>query len=99
MIENSSNSRYNVHTAITSNLSKIFHVGTNLNLAYSKTRQVGSSGDGYSLGAGGDNPGASVVRYALFRSPASPVYDNNGNYVHIPNPSAFFGDPLNPVGL
>jgi len=99
MIENSSNERANIHSAITSNLSKIFHVGTNLNLAYSKTRQVGSSGDGYSLGAGAGNPGASVVRYALFRSPASPVYDKNGNYVDIPNPSAFFGDGLNPVGL
>ena len=99
MIENSSNDRANIHSAITTNLSKIFHVGTNLNLAYTKTRQVGSSGDGYSLGAGAGNPGASVVRYALFRTPATPVYDANGNFVDIPNPSAFFGDGLNPVGL
>lgn len=99
MIMNSSNARANIHSAITTNLSKIFHVGTNMNLAYTKTRQVGSSGDGYSLGAGAGNPGASVVRYALFRSPASPVFDAHGNYVDIPNPSAFFGDGLNPVGL
>jgi TonB-linked SusC/RagA family outer membrane protein len=99
MIMNSGNDRGNIRTAITSNLSKIFHVGTNLNLAYTKTRQVGSSGDGYSQGAGAGNPGASVVRYALFRTPATPVYDKNGNYVDIPNPSAFFGDGLNPVGL
>ena len=99
MIENSSNSRYNIHTALTSNLSKIFKVGTNMNLAYSKTRQVGSSGDGYSQGAGSGNPGASVVRYALFRTPATPVYDKFGQFVDIPNPSSFFGDGLNPVGL
>jgi len=99
MIDNSSNDRYNIHTAITSNLSKIFKVGTNMNLAYSKTRQVGSSGDGYSQGAGVNNPGASVVRYALFRTPATPVYDKFGQFVDIPNPSAFFGDGLNPVGL
>jgi TonB-linked SusC/RagA family outer membrane protein len=99
MIENSSNERLNVHSAITSNLSKIFHIGTNMNLAYTKTRQVGSSGDGYSQGAGAGNPGASVVRYALFRTPATPVYDANHNFVDIPNPSGFFGDGLNPVGL
>lgn len=99
MIMNSSNDRANIHTAITTNLSKIFHVGTNLNLAYTKTRQVGSSGDGYSQGAGAGNPGASVIRYALFRTPATAVFDKNGNYVDIPNPSAFFGDGLNPVGL
>ena len=99
MIENSSNNRLNLHTAITSNLSKIFKVGTNMNLAYNKTRQVGSSGDGYSQGAGAGNPGPSVMRYALFRTPATPIYDKNGNFVDIPNPSSFFGDGLNPVGL
>jgi len=95
MIDNSGNERANLHTAITSKLSKIFTVGTNMNLAYSKTRQVGSSGDGYGAG----NPGASVVRYALFRTPATPIYDKNGNFTDLPNPSSFFGDGLNPVGL
>jgi TonB-linked SusC/RagA family outer membrane protein len=99
MIENSSNQRGNLHTAITSKLSKIFTVGINMNLAYSKTRQVGSSGDGYNLGAGVNNPGPSVVRYALFRTPATPIYDKNGNFTDLPMPTAFFGDGLNPVGL
>ena len=95
MIENSSNRRGNLHTAITSTLSNVFKVGTNLNLAYNKTRQVGSSGDGFGAG----NPGPSVIRYALFRTPATPIYDAKGNFVDIPNPSKFFGDGLNPVGL
>ena len=95
MIENSSNDRFNLRTAITSTINKIFKVGTNLNLAYTKTKQVGSSGDGF----GNGNPGASVMRYALFRSPASPIYDKTGALVDIPNPPTYFGDGLNPVGL
>ncbi len=95
MIENSSNDRFNLRTAITSTISKIFKVGTNVNLAYNKTKQVGSSGDGFGAG----NPGPSVMRYALFRAPASPVYNKDGTFVDIPNPPNFFGDGLNPVGL
>lgn len=95
MILNSSNKRANIHTAINSKLSKVFTIGTNINLAYNKMRQVGSSGDGY----GDGNPGASIVRYALFRTPATPVKDKNGNYVDLPNPPALFGDGYNPVGL
>jgi len=95
MILNSSNQRANVHAAITSNLSKMFSLGTNINLAYNKFRQVGSSGDGY----GDGNPGASIVRYALFRTPATPVYNKDGSFVDLPNPSSFFGDGYNPVGL
>ena len=95
MIQNSASDRFNMRTAITSTINKMFKVGTNINLAYNKIRQVGSSGDGY----GNGNPGASVMRYALFRAPASPILDKNGNYVDIPNPPTFFGDGLNPVGL
>ncbi|MEP7142517.1 MAG: TonB-dependent receptor [Ferruginibacter sp.] len=94
MIDNSSNDRFNMRTAITSTISKIFKVGTNVNLAYNKTRQITSSGDGFSSGLGG-----SVMRYALFRTPATPVYDKDGNFVDIPNRPEFFGDGLNPVGL
>lgn len=95
MIMNSSNDRFNIRTSIDSRINDMFRVGANINLAYNKTRQVGSSGDGFGSG----NPGASVMRYALFRSPASPVYDKTGTLVDIPNPSSFFGDGLNPVGL
>jgi TonB-linked SusC/RagA family outer membrane protein len=105
MIENSSFSRFNLHTSVISTLNKIFQVGTNMNLSYSKTRQVGSSGDGYTA-AGGNNPGASILRYALFRTPATPViYPNGpykGQYVDLPetvNGANVFGDGLNPVAL
>ncbi|MHA4809429.1 SusC/RagA family TonB-linked outer membrane protein [Flavitalea flava] len=95
MIMNSSNDRANVHTSIISNVSRFVKLGTNINLAYNKRGQVGSSGDGYGAG----NPGASIMRYALFRTPATPVKDKNGNYVDLPNPPSFFGDGYNPVGL
>ena len=95
LINNSSYQRFNIRTAVNSSLSKFFKVGTNINLSYTKTRQVGTSGDGFGAG----NPGASVVRYALFRTPATPVYNKDGVLVDLPNPSQFFGDGLNPVGL
>jgi len=95
LIKNSSFDRLNLRTGITSTLSKIFTAGTNLNLSYSKNRQVGTSGDGFGSG----NPGASVTRYALFRTPATPVFNANGQYVDIPTNPEFFGDGLNPVGF
>jgi hypothetical protein len=54
---------------------------------------VGSSGDGY----GGN--GGSVVRYALFRDPAIPIYSSPGVYSDLPQYPGFFGDGYNPVGL
>jgi len=105
MILNSAYDRVNLHTAVTSTLNKMFRVGTNMNLSYSKTRQVGSSGDGYTA-PGGTNPGASIVRYALFRTPTTPVKystgPNAGQYVDLPLTVAganVFGDGLNPVAL
>ncbi|WP_303309954.1 TonB-dependent receptor [Hymenobacter sp. BT730] len=101
LIKNSSFDRYGLRTGINSTLSKYFKVGTNANLSYTKTRQVGSSGDGF----GDGNPGASIVRYALFRTPATPVYNDQGQFVDLPkfadgtNASAFFGDGINPVAL
>jgi TonB-linked SusC/RagA family outer membrane protein len=94
LIENSAFQRFNIHTGVTSRLSKMFRIGTNINLAYAKRKEVGSSGDGYGSG----NPGASVVRYALFRTPATPVYNKAGQFVDLPNPTDFFGDGYNPVG-
>ena len=95
LIKNSSYERFNILSGLTSSPSRWITIGTNLNLTYSKTRQVGSSGDGYGAG----NPGASVVRYALFRVPATPVYNKEGQFVDLPNPSTFFGDGYNPVGF
>ena len=100
LIQNSSFDRYNLRTAVNSTLSKYVKVGTNLNLSYAKTRQVGTSGDGF----GDGNPGASIVRYALFRTPATPVYNDRGQFVDLPMAdgkiaAAFFGDGINPVAL
>ncbi len=94
LIKNSDFDRLNLRTAITSNLSKWVTVGTNVNLSYSKTHKVGTSGDG----SGSGNPGTSVVRYALFRTPATPVYNAAGQFVDLPDHPEFFGDGLNPVG-
>jgi TonB-linked SusC/RagA family outer membrane protein len=96
LIQNSSYNRFNLRTAINSTVSKYFKMGTNVNLAYSKTRSVGSSGDGF-VGP------ASVVRYALFRTPGTPVYNANGQYVDLPKQDPalgnFLGDGINPVAL
>lgn len=95
LIKNSSFDRLNLRTSINSTLSKLFTVGVNMNLGYSKNRQVGSSGDGF----GDGNPGASVLRFALFRTPATPVDNENGQFVDLPENPGFFGDGLNPVGF
>ncbi|WP_374951040.1 SusC/RagA family TonB-linked outer membrane protein [Mucilaginibacter sp.] len=95
LVQNSSFDRLNLRTAVTSNFSKYLSFGTNVNLGYSKTRQVGTSGDGFGAG----NPGASVLRYALFRTPATPVRNANGDFVDLPEHPEFFGDGLNPVGF
>lgn len=95
MIKNSAFDRLSLRSSLSTTLSRVFRFGMNLNLGYNKNREVGSSGDGY----GNGNPGPSVVRYALFRTPATPVYDKAGNFVDIPDPREFFGDGLNPVGL
>ncbi|MCX2584145.1 SusC/RagA family TonB-linked outer membrane protein [Pedobacter sp. MR22-3] len=94
LINNSAYDRFNLRTAVNSTLSKVFSTGINLNLSYAKTKQVGASGDGF----GNGNQGASVMRYALFRTPATPVFKANGDYVDLPENSNFFGDGLNPVG-
>jgi len=98
LIQNSSFNRFNLRTAVSSTISKYFKLGTNVNLSYSKTRVVGTSGDGYTGAA------ASIVRYALFRTPGTPVYNANGQFVDLPkqDPSVngnFLGDGINPVAL
>jgi TonB-linked SusC/RagA family outer membrane protein len=99
LIQNSLYNRFSLHTAINSTLSKYIKVGTNVNLGYSKTGLVGDGGDGR-------NGGASVVRYALFRTPGTPVRDPSGQFVSLPEQDQstggignFLGDGLNPVQL
>lgn len=94
LIKNSAYDRLNLRTAVNSTLSKIFTTGANVNFSFSRTKQVGASGDGF----GDGNQGASVMRYALLRSPGTPVFKSNGDYVDLPENPQFFGDGLNPVG-
>ncbi|NCD68036.1 SusC/RagA family TonB-linked outer membrane protein [Mucilaginibacter agri] len=97
LIKNSSYDRFNLRTAVSGTVNKWLKLGTNVNLAYSKTRAVGSSGDGYTGAA------ASVVRYALFRTPGTPVYNAQGQFVDLPKQDAllgnFLGDGINPVAM
>ncbi|GAB3913469.1 TonB-dependent receptor [Larkinella knui] len=93
IILNSGYKRYGLRTSVDTDIAGKVKVGTNLNLTFSDRDIVGSSGDGY----GGN--GGSVVRYALFHSPAVPIYDQNGNYVDLPSNPGLYGDGYNPVGL
>lgn len=97
LIKNSSYNRFNLRTAVSSTLTKYLKMGTNVNLAYSKTRRVGTSGDGYSGAA------ASIVRYTLFRTPGTPVRNAAGQFVDLPHQDAvlgnFLGDGINPAAL
>ena len=68
-------------------------IGTNINISQDENNIIGSSGDGY----GGN--GGSVVRYAFFRTPAIPIYDENREFVDLPDKPGFFGDGYSPVGL
>lgn len=100
IILNTDYNRVNLRTNLKSDVKDWLQVGLNMNASSSSQRRVSSSGDG----AAGE--GGSVVRYALFRNPAIPVTDANGNYVDLPGEyygnsiyNSFFGDGYNPVGL
>lgn len=77
--------RASIRSNVNSQVKDWLKVGLNLNGTYGKQRMVSSSGDGYV------SEGGSVVRYALFRTPAIPTYDKNGKFVDLP--STFYGDP------
>ncbi|TAJ12473.1 TonB-dependent receptor [Marinilabiliaceae bacterium JC017] len=85
--------RYSGKVSVSIDANDWIKVGTNVNVSRSNNNIIGSSGDGY----GGN--GGSVVRYALFRTPAIPVYDENGEFVDLPDHPEFFGDGYNPYGL
>lgn len=97
LIKNSSYNRFNLRTSVSGTPTKYLTIGTNVNLAYAKTRSVGSSGDGYTGAA------ASIVRYALFRTPGTPVYNDQGQFVDLPKQDPtlgnFLGDGINPVAM
>lgn len=97
LIKNSSYNRFNLRTGVNGSPTKYLKLGTNVNLAYSKNRIVGTSGDGYTGAA------PSIVRYALFRTPGTPVYNANGQFVDLPKQDPvlgnYLGDGINPVAL
>ncbi len=74
-------------------ISEKLKISNDINVSYSDRNIVGSSGDGY----GGN--GGSVVRYALFRTPAIPIFNDDGTYTDLPEFPQFFGDGYNPVAL
>jgi TonB-linked SusC/RagA family outer membrane protein len=101
IILNSGYERINFRINLSTDLSKKVTIGTNLSFAYSSQDLVGGSGDGF----GGN--GGSVVRYAFFRTPPLPIYNDDGSYVDLPNfegysrseQNTWFGDGYNPVGF
>ncbi len=93
IILNSGYERYALLSKLNIDLTDKLSIANNINISYSKKNRIGSSGDGY----GGN--GGSVVRYALFRTPAIPVYDSIGVYSDMPLYPNYFGDGYNPVAL
>ncbi len=93
IVLNSWYDRYTIRTKLTSELTERLKIGTTLNFSFYDKNSIGSSGDGLA------GNGGSVVRYALFRDPAIPVYASPGVYSDLPQYPGFFGDGYNPVGL
>lgn len=93
IILNSSYERYSLLSKLNINLTDKLSLANNINISYSKKNVIGSSGDGY----GGN--GGSVIRYALFRTPAIPVFDSANVYSDLPKYPAYFGDGYNPVAM
>lgn len=79
--------------SLTNQISEAVRISSNINIMRSDNDIIGSSGDGF----GGN--GGSVVRYALFRTPAIPIKDEEGEFVDLPSHPALFGDGYNPVAL
>jgi TonB-linked SusC/RagA family outer membrane protein len=100
ILKNTDYDRLNVRANIKSDVNDWLQVALNMNAASSARRRVSASGDGVA------GEGGSVVRYALFRNPAIPVYDNQGKILDQPSDyygdavyNSFFGDGYNPIGL
>jgi len=93
IILNSWFERYSMRSKLNIELTDRLNIANNINISYSNKNRVGSSGDGY----GGN--GGSVVRYALFRTPAIPIYNPDGSYTDLPQNPNYFGDGYNPVAL
>lgn len=93
IIKGSDYKRLSARINIDSQVKDWLRTGVNINISNAITDLVGSSGDG----AGGN--GGSVVRYAFFRTPAIPIYDDQGIPTDRPDLFGLFGDGFNPVGM
>jgi TonB-linked SusC/RagA family outer membrane protein len=93
IILNSYYDKYSLKSNIDSKISDRIKVNIYSNFAYSKRNIISNSGDGASSDKG------SVVRYAFFRTPGTPTYKENGDYIDLPPNPKFLGDGYNPVGL
>lgn len=70
--------RYNGHLSLTSDVSKKFHVGINLSVAYSKNNYAPAE-------SFGNNENNGAVYDAINWDPTKPVFDEDGNYYHDPH--------------
>ena len=100
IIKNTHYQRASIRSNVSSEVKKWLKLGLNINASLSNNRLVSSSGDGYV------SEGGSIVRYALFRNPAIPVFKEDGTYVDLPSEyygdpayNTFFGDGYSPEGL
>ena len=93
IILNSYYDRYSFKANINTKINKRVRVNVNTNFAHTKRNIISNSGDGAASDKG------SVVRYAFFRTPGTPIYKDNGDYVDLPPNPKFLGDGYNPVGL
>lgn len=99
-IPNSGFKRYGVRSNISSDVKSWLRIGENLNITYDETQAIGASGDG---GRPGSLPG--VVRYALIRPNAIPVYDPQTKlYTDLPPTGLYkspllYGDGKNPLAI
>ncbi|MCG2615105.1 TonB-dependent receptor [Terrimonas sp. NA20] len=99
-IEYSNFKRYGLRSNVTSDVKSWLRIGENLNFTYESNQYIGASGDG---GRPGALPG--VVRYALIRPNAIPVYDPaTGLLTDLPpaglyQNSNLYGDGKNPLAI
>ncbi len=93
IILNSFYDRYSFKANVNTKLSDRIRVNINANFAHTIRNIISNSGDGAASDKG------SVVRYAFFRTPGTPIYKENGDYVDLPPNPKFLGDGYNPVGL
>lgn len=100
IIINSGFKRYGIRTNVSSEVKPWLKIGENLSLTYDIRQNIGASGDGARPGS---LPG--VVRYALIRPNAIPVYDPvTGLLTDLPPASLYdnanlYGDGKNPVAI